>query len=642
MRRLHIAMLALGLFGVLGFTLANGAAQPAPDGSKGAAEPGILPTTFFFPKTDVPPAPKAAPAAMPAAGDGFDLVLPPPLPAPPKPGTDTPPKPEPAILPPVPERIVAPAIPPLPDVLPAPKKVEPPVIDLKPMPSAVAPAAPELPKMAVPKLNALHGTTAGASAAPEIPKIEDPKPELLAGGVPANRVASGVTIETVTPDAVELGKDATYEIVVRNPGPVAVTGVRVEEELPPGTRYLGGEPMADVSLNALRFAIGEMAVGAEKRLKVTVRPAGDADYKTTPRVTVTAATTNSIKVTRPKLAATLIGPEAVLINEPAVFKIQVKNEGSGPASRVKIHIQLPPGLQHQEAKNGPAVEAVLPSLAAGETRTVELHTVAVKPGSQACELTVAAESCSPVTAKAMTMVQQPLLKLSAAGPGKAMVRGEPTFTFEVTNPGNAATPTALAAASFPEGLEFVSASDSGNYEPGTRTVTWHLGPQAAGAKKSLTLKLRASVAGKIAVRAVAQADGRGLKSEAEAVVQVDGVPAVNFEVMNLDNPAEVGKEVTYEIRVINQGTCPLTNVRMAAGFDSGLTITSVTGPAKYQTAGQTITFEPVPRLGVKADLVIRVKAKGGAAGDKLFKVRLTCDQLKQPIVKEESTVFFSQ
>ena len=125
-------------------------------------------------------------------------------------------------------------------------------------------------------------------------------------------------------------------------------------------------------------------------------------------------------------------------------------------------------------------------------------------------------------------------------------------------------------------------------------------------------------------------------------MQVDGVPAVNFEVVNLDNPAEVGKEVTYEIRVINQGTCPLTNVRVAVAFSSGLTVTSVTGPAKYQTAGQTVTFEPVPRLGVKADLVVHVKAKGGAAGDQRCKVQLTCDQLKQPIVKEESTVFFSQ
>ena len=122
-----------------------------------------------------------------------------------------------------------------------------------------------------------------------------------------------------------------------------------------------------------------------------------------------------------------------------------------------------------------------------------------------------------------------------------------------------------AAVSFPEGLEFVSACDGGNYEPGSRTVTWNLGPQAAGAKKTLTFKLRAGVAGKIEVRAVAaspiKVDDKPLEARSAAVLQVEGVPAVAFEVVNLDNPAEVGKEVTYEIRVLNQGTCPLTNVK---------------------------------------------------------------------------------
>jgi uncharacterized repeat protein (TIGR01451 family) len=171
-------------------------------------------------------------------------------------------------------------------------------------------------------------------------------------------------------------------------------------------------------------------------------------------------------------------------------------------------------------------------------------------------------------------------------------------------------------------------------------VTWNLGAQAAGAKKQLTLKLRASVSGKIAVRALAQASGTKIKSEAEAVIQVDGVPALSFEVANIDNPAEVGKEVTYEIRVVNQGTCPLTNMKIAAVVSEGLSILDVKGPTKHTINGQSITLEPVQKLAVKADIVIRVKAKGTIAGDMRCKVQLLCDQLKQPVVKEESTVFF--
>ena len=104
----------------------------------------------------------------------------------------------------------------------------------------------------------------------------------------------------------------------------------------------------------------------------------------------------------------------------------------------------------------------------------------------------------------------------------------------------------------------------------------------------------------------------------------------------------MGKEVTYEIRVLNQGTCPLKNVRIAAALSEGLTVVNVTSPVKHQANGQTVVFDPVVRLAVKADMVIRVKAKGTTAGDLRCKVQLSCDELKQPVFKEESTVFFNK
>ncbi len=559
----------------------------------------------------------------PMPGDSLDLVVPP---LPPVGGAvigDSKPMPipakiEPMTLPAVPGPAIAPVLP-------------------IPMGPAIAPKVvkPELP----PEIKPVASPTSPLLTKPE-PKPETlTAPSLIGPGVPSNRVSPSVSVETVVPDAVPLGKDASYEIVVRNSGPIAVSGVRVEEEMPAGTRYLGGEPMADVTLNTLRYSVGELAPGAERRLKINVRPVGDVDYKTSPRVTYTASTANVVKITRPKVIAKVTGPESVQFGDEATFTIEVKNEGSGPAGKVKIHVNLPAGLKHPQQRDGSPVEAELPALAAGEARSVVLKTKAIAAGSHSCELTVMAEGCPTSTAKAVCTVQQPLLEARLVGPGKAMVRGEPTFTLELSNPGNAATPHAQAAASFPEGLEFVSASDGGNYEPGSRTVTWNLGAQGAGTKKNVTLKLRAGLHGKLSVRSIVQA-GAKLKAESESVIQVDGVPAVNFEVVNIDNPAEVGKEVTYEIRVLNQGTCPLTNVRLNAALTEGMQIVSVTGSTKHQTAGQAIGFEPISRLAVKADMVVRVKVKGTVAGDMRCKVQLSCDQLKQPVFKEESTNFF--
>ena len=61
----------------------------------------------------------------------------------------------------------------------------------------------------------------------------------------------------------------------------------------------------------------------------------------------------------------------------------------------------------------------------------------------------------------------------------------------------------------------------------------------------------------------------------------------------------------------------------------------------HKLVGQTLVFDPIAKMPVKGEqLVVRIKAKGTMPGDLRFKVQLSCDQLKQPVVKEESTTFF--
>jgi len=231
------------------------------------------------------------------------------------------------------------------------------------------------------------------------------------------------------------------------------------------------------------------------------------------------------------------------------------------------------------------------------------------------------------------------LHLKLGGPGKGLVRAEPIFTVEVRNTATGPSQPVQAAAAFPEGLEFVSASDGGRFDADKRIVTWDLGQLAANSGRSLTVKAKAVGVGNWAVRALARCGNRAeLKSE--SVIQIDGVPALTFEVVSLENPVELGKDATYEVRVINQGTCPCTNVRLVTTLSDGLSVTGVTGPVANHVSGTTITLEPIARLAVKADAVFRIKVKATQPGDQRCKVELACDQLKHPVVKEESTSFY--
>src|SRR5439155_14148493 len=152
-------------------------------------------------------------------------------------------------------------------------------------------------------------------------------------------------------------------------------------------------------------------------------------------------------------------------------------------------------------------------------------------------------------------------------------------------------------------------------------------------------------AGPVPAGAVAVRPTRGLEAKAETPVTAEGVAAVRFEVVGLENPVEVGKEAVYEIRVMNQGTGPCTNVQLVAALAEGTVFVGAThgvNQANTRTTGQQLVFDPIPTLGVKGDAVYRVRVRGTVPGDMRFRAQITCDQLKAPVAKEESTQFYRE
>src|SRR5207302_8447612 len=136
---------------------------------------------------------------------------------------------------------------------------------------------------------------------------------------------------------------------------------------------------------------------------------------------------------------------------------------------------------------------------------------------------------------------------------------EPTYLIELSNPGTAATDPVQVYTVLPDGFEYVSASDGGTLNG--RAVTWRLPSLAAGSTRTVTLKLRAVAAADGQIRTLAQTGaaqpapgpqpaggvavrpaGRGLEAKAESPVTAEGVAAVRFEVVDVEDPVEVGKE----------------------------------------------------------------------------------------------------
>lgn len=499
--------------------------------------------------------------------------------------------------------------------------------------------------LATPMARAEMPPTAPMPAAPVVSSMPTPAP------VPSNNVPrptlnpapsaaqqnAAVFLEKIGPTALNVGLPLVYEIVAHNNAAAPVHNVRVEDEIPNNSRLVRAEPTPEIRGSRLGWNLGTMEPGSERRFKVEVQPSGEGELYSCATITYSAANCLRTVITQPRLVLTKTGPDTVVIGDQAVFQLQMTNTGTGPANNVVLHDRLPPGLQHS---SGSSIDADIGTLAPGESKTVSLPTTAAQVGRHVNEATVTADNAAPASAQAVVLVTQPALFLRKTGPQSRFLNREAEFDLEVSNTGSAPATNVRVLDRLPEGLEFISASDGGTYDANTRTIVWPIGTLEPGQRRGLQLKVYGSKGGEYLNRAAAQAD-RGLEVFADAPLRIEGVPALMLEVVDLDDPAEVGSETTYEIRVINQGSSTTTNLQIIATLPPGMEPREGAGPTPYRIQGQQLAFEPIDKLTARADVLYRVKAVCKRSGDWRFKVQMSSDQLRVPVYEEESTRIYS-
>lgn len=481
----------------------------------------------------------------------------------------------------------------------------------------------------------------------------------LAGNL-SSRAAPNVSVEIDSPESVGVGQPCTYSLIVRNTGTVPVVGVRVDHELPAGATFGTSEPPAETAGEGkLAWSVGQMEAGAERRIKVTVTPSDEGELRGRAAVTFAAGVEAKIKVTRPRIAVSVTGPDVVRVGEPVAFRVKLSNTGSGPANKLRLHARFTEGLKH---KNGQVIEGVMDKepLVAGGTKEFELTVSAARPGQETFVLSVFADANpQPETAKAAVTLVEPQLLAKQTGPARCLVRAEPVYQIDLTNPGSAATDPIQMWTAVPEGFEFVQASDGGQFSATSKSVVWRLNGLPAGGAKVVTVKLRAVAPTDSAVRTTVQAGGveapttpgavavaarsKPLEARAETPVKAEGVAALRFDLIGQDGLVEVGKETVYEIKVVNHGTGPCTNVQLVAELADGTVMVASAGPTNGRGQGtQAVLFDPLPQLAAKGEAVYRMRVKGTLPGDMRFRVKLTCDQIRTPVVKEENTKFYKE
>jgi uncharacterized repeat protein (TIGR01451 family) len=322
-------------------------------------------------------------------------------------------------------------------------------------------------------------------------------------------------VETRGPASVHVGQPAVYEIVVRNVGTTAATQVHVDDDLPPGARLLGTAPAAVVQGQHLTWKLDVLGPGQEGRFRVEALATGPGELAS--RATVTVAVASAAAVTRvvaQTLGVRVEGPEAAAVGQRVDFKIHFQNQDTQPLKNVVLLVRLPEGLQHQERAR--EIETDPFELGPGKQKDIDLHLQAAAVGRQALEAVVTAQGQQArdqavvlVTASAVAPTGRVHSDLSVKknGPQQPLLGERYEYRLEVENRGFLAVTNVTLHDRLPEGLEMVTASDGGLYDPGTRTVQWRLGTVPQRQRRAVTVTVRAVRVGEQVNEVWAQGDG---------------------------------------------------------------------------------------------------------------------------------------
>ncbi|MFL5243932.1 MAG: chemotaxis protein CheW [Gemmataceae bacterium] len=319
------------------------------------------------------------------------------------------------------------------------------------------------------------------------------------------------------PPLSRLVRPVVYGIEVPNTGTKPLFQVRVEHDLPAGFRFLGADPVPDIRRNKLVWKLGDLEPQSAKRILVRVQPKHAG--KLLPESATTFRTTYGVRtrITKPRLQATVTGPQCVDRGEPAIFEIEVSNSGTGQATNVCVRNQIPAGLLHDQ---GHLVESYLGTLSPGETVKLYLRTIAQGTGAQVTEVIVSGSECVSVAIQAQVLVKQAELTLQITGPTSLQPNQETDYLLEIFNTGTAAASSILVDYKLPEGLDFVSADEQAIPDPNAQSVSWSFASLAAGQNRLLPIRVRTQFPGDFLHKASLRY-GEGPDAAAELLISSD-------------------------------------------------------------------------------------------------------------------------
>jgi hypothetical protein len=113
---------------------------------------------------------------------------------------------------------------------------------------------------------------------------------------------------------------------------------------------------------------------------------------------------------------------------------------------------------------------------------------------------------------------------------------------------------------------------------------------------------------------------------------------VLLEVIDTEDPVQVGNRETFYVTVTNQGSAPDMNIVIKVGFEDQFDYVASAGPTQAVSAeAKAVTFAPLASLAPGQKATWEITAKASAEGDHRTSVKLASDAIQRSVDETEAT-----
>ena len=466
-----------------------------------------------------------------------------------------------------------------------------------------------------------------------------------AGKLPDNlliaRKSPVLSVETVGPRRITVGKESIYEVTIRNSGEIAAEDVLVFVNLPPWAEVSGAEVSTGATqlgapgdpARPFQWRISLLSAGGKERLGLRIVPRESRPFDLAVRWDCKPAGTQAmIEVQEAKLVMRLDAPREVFYGKKELFTLRISNAGNGDAENVVITL-IPVGA----GDNRPASHR-LGTLAAGEERAVEVELTARQAGELLIQVEARGDGSAHAELAQKVLVRRAALRVDVEGPQMQYVGAPAAYRIRVNNSGNAPARNVRLSLNLPQGGRYLSGVDGSRLQINGTKVQWMLDALSPGLEQSYTVKCSFGTPGVNRVEVGCLGD-EDVTAAAATTTQVEAMADLTLEVKDPGRPVPVGEETIYELRVRNRGSRGAEGVEVLAFFSRGVEPVSVEGGLHKMSPGQVV-FGPIPPIAPSTDLVLKIHARAEVPGNHIFRAEVHCKPLGTRVVNEQTSYFY--